>query len=92
MMDLWSQLQASAESRPAEIALRKVGMEGCAITTYAQLCSDARRFGEIFQRCEDATIVPILLPKSAECIAAMFGAMAAGKAFACRDASSTAAS
>jgi acyl-CoA synthetase (AMP-forming)/AMP-acid ligase II len=53
-------------------------------TTYGRLAASARRLANAFlARVPADKVIPLCLAKSPDCIAAMFGAVGAGRAFAC---------
>lgn len=85
MNNLYVQLQEQARRQPDAVALWqcKPGGEAFA-TTYAMLSARSQHYATAFHcHAPDACIVPLLLGKSAECVAAMFGVIGAGKAFSC---------
>src|SRR4029450_11339428 len=84
-INLYTQLQEQAQRRPyARAMVHSRGAGKCDVTSFAQLATQARAFAAAFHHhADDAAIVPLFLGKCAECVAAMIGAIGAGKAFAC---------
>jgi acyl-coenzyme A synthetase/AMP-(fatty) acid ligase len=83
--NLFAQLQEQALRRPdAPAIVHSRGAGKSDATSFAQLAALARTFAAAFHRdAASAAIVPLFLGKSAQCVAAMIGAIGAGKAFAC---------
>jgi acyl-CoA synthetase (AMP-forming)/AMP-acid ligase II len=82
---LFSQVQQHAREQPHRVAVwnRLPGGQYEA-TSYSELAEAARRFAQAFaDRCSEARFILLCLGRSASCIAAMLGAMGAGKAFIC---------
>src|SRR5690349_23274914 len=81
-MSLFDQLQYRAGHEPSRTAL--IDDRTAVATTYGQLATDARRLAATFHaHLPDQAFVPILGGRTAACVAAMFGALGCGKAFAC---------
>jgi long-chain acyl-CoA synthetase len=82
---LFEQVQQHARARPRHVAVWSRLPDGrYEATSYSELASAARRFAQAFvDRCSEARFVPLCLARSASCIAAMLGAIGAGKAFIC---------
>jgi acyl-CoA synthetase (AMP-forming)/AMP-acid ligase II len=82
---LFEQVQQHARQRPNHVAVwnRLPGGQYEA-TSYSELAEAAHRFAQAFadNRC-GARFIPLCLARSASCIAAMLGAIGAGKAFIC---------
>src|SRR5437868_5574770 len=85
MSKLFDQLQQHAKQRPEAIALWEIrAAKGARLVTYAELARKASVCADQLRRVAPETaIVPLLLGKSSDCVAAMLGAIGAGKAFAC---------
>jgi len=85
MLNIFQQLQAHAQQCPYSVALwHNSGQDQSTSTTFSELAMMARHFAAAFQKkAPDAVILPMYLSKSAECVAAMIGAIGAGKTFAC---------
>jgi acyl-CoA synthetase (AMP-forming)/AMP-acid ligase II len=82
---LFEQVQQHARERPHHVAVwnRLPGGQYEA-TSYSELAKAARRFAQTFaDSFSEARFVPLCLARSASCIAAMLGAIGAGKAFIC---------
>ena len=82
---LFSQVQQHAREQPHRVAVwnRLPGGQYEA-TSYSELAEAARRFAQAFaDSFSEARFIPLCLARSANCIAAMLGAMGAGKAFIC---------
>ena len=82
---LFEQVQQHARERPHHVAVwnRLPGGQYEA-TSYSELAKAARRFAQAFaDSFSKARFVPLCLARSASCIAAMLGAIGAGKAFIC---------
>jgi acyl-CoA synthetase (AMP-forming)/AMP-acid ligase II len=82
---LFEQVQQHARQRPNHVAVwnRLPGGQYEA-TSYSELAEAAHRFAQAFtdNRCV-ARFIPLCLARSSSCIAAMLGAIGAGKAFIC---------
>ena len=85
MLNLFQQIQAHAQQYPDRVALwHYSGQDQSISTTFSELAMMARHFTAAFhKKIPDAVILPMYLSKSAACIAAMIGAIGAGKTFAC---------
>ncbi|MGE5608457.1 MAG: AMP-binding protein, partial [Bacillota bacterium] len=85
MPELYSVLQEQGRRRGDAPAIWHCrGAAGSTQTTFRALAAAAAKFASCFHRhAAEAPIVPMLLGKSADCVAAMMGANGAGKAFAC---------
>jgi acyl-CoA synthetase (AMP-forming)/AMP-acid ligase II len=82
---LFAQVQQHARERPHHVAVwnRLPGGQYEA-TSYSELAEAARRFAQAFaDSCNEARFIPLCLARSPSCIAAMLGAIGAGKAFIC---------
>jgi acyl-CoA synthetase (AMP-forming)/AMP-acid ligase II len=82
---LFEQVQQHARERPRHVAVwdRLPGGQYEA-TSYGELARAARRFARAFaDSLGGARFVPLCLAQSASCVAAMLGAIGAGKAFVC---------
>jgi acyl-CoA synthetase (AMP-forming)/AMP-acid ligase II len=82
---LFEQVQRHARERPHHVAVwnRLPGGQYEA-TSYSELAEAARRFAHAFaDGLGEARFIPLCLARSAGCIAAMLGAIGAGKAFIC---------
>jgi acyl-CoA synthetase (AMP-forming)/AMP-acid ligase II len=82
---LFEQVQQHARERPSHIAVwsRLSGGQYQAMS-YGELAKAARRFARAFaDSLGEACFIPLCLARSANCIAAMLGAIGAGKAFIC---------
>jgi len=82
---LFSQVQQHARERPHHVAVwsRLAGGQYEA-TSYSELAEAARRFAQAFaDSFNEARFIPLCLARSPSCIAAMLGAIGAGKAFIC---------
>jgi acyl-CoA synthetase (AMP-forming)/AMP-acid ligase II len=82
---LFEQVQRHARERPHHVAVwnRLPGGQYEA-TSYSELAEAARRFAHAFaDGLGEARFIPLCLARSAGCIAAMLGAIGAGKAFVC---------
>ena len=82
---LFEQVQQHARERPNHVAVwnRLPGGQYEA-TSYSELAEAARRFAQAFaDSLSEARFIPLCLARSASCIAAMLGAIGAGKAFIC---------
>ena len=85
MLNIFQQVQDHAQQRPDSVALwHYSGRDQSTSTTFSELAMMARHFAAAFQKkASDAVILPMYLSKSAECVAAMIGAIGTGKTFAC---------
>lgn len=85
MANLFNQLQQQSQLRPQKIALWHCTAAGKASSvTFAQLAERSRAFASALRRHLPAgAIVPLLLGKSPDCVAAMLGVLGAGMTFAC---------
>lgn len=85
MLTLFQQLQKHAEHRPHDIAIwHYESASKVTSTTFAELATAAAQFAKAFAyHTPDTAIIPLYLSKSAQCVAAMIGALGAGRAFAC---------
>jgi acyl-coenzyme A synthetase/AMP-(fatty) acid ligase len=82
---LFEQVQQHAHERPHHVAVwhRLPGGQYEA-TSYGELAAAARRFAQAFaDSFHEARFIPLCLARSPSCIAAMLGAIGAGKAFIC---------
>ena len=82
---LFAQVQQHARERPHHVAVwnRLPGGQYEA-TSYSELAAAARRFAQAFaDSFKGARFIPLCLARSSRCIAAMLGAIGAGKAFIC---------
>jgi acyl-coenzyme A synthetase/AMP-(fatty) acid ligase len=82
---LFEQVQQHARERPNHIAVwnRLPGGQYEA-TSYSKLAEAARRFAQAFaDSLGETRFIPLCLARSTSCIAAMLGAIGAGKAFIC---------
>jgi acyl-CoA synthetase (AMP-forming)/AMP-acid ligase II len=82
---LFEQVQQHARERPNHVAVwnRLPGGQYEA-TSYGELAGAARRFAQAFANSlSEARFIPLCLGRSTSCIAAMLGAIGAGKAFIC---------
>src|SRR5215510_8065514 len=82
---LFAQVQQHARERPHHVAVwnRLPGGQYEA-TSYSELAEAARRFAQAFAVSFNAArFIPLYLARSPRCIAAMLGAIGAGKAFIC---------
>jgi long-chain acyl-CoA synthetase len=82
---LFQQVQQHAQERPNHVAVwnRLPGGQYEA-TSYSELAAAARRFAQVFaDNLSDARFIPLCLARSPSCLAAMLGAIGAGKAFIC---------
>jgi acyl-coenzyme A synthetase/AMP-(fatty) acid ligase len=82
---LFEQVQHHARERPNHVAVwnRLPGGQYEA-TSYSKLAEAARRFARAFaDSLSEARFIPLCLARSTSCIAAMLGAIGAGKAFIC---------
>jgi acyl-CoA synthetase (AMP-forming)/AMP-acid ligase II len=82
---LFEHVQRHARERPGDVAVwRRLPGGGSEVTTYGELAGAARRFARAFaERFSEARFIPLCLARSAHCLAAMLGAIGAGKAFVC---------
>lgn len=82
---LFERVQQHAHERPHQVAVWNRLADGQYETTsYSQLAEAAQRFAGVFaERLSEARFIPLCLARSASCIAAMLGAIGAGKAFIC---------
>jgi acyl-CoA synthetase (AMP-forming)/AMP-acid ligase II len=82
---LFEQVQQHARERPHHIAVWNRLPDGqYEATSYSELAKAARRFAQAFaDSLGEARFIPLCLARSASCIAAMLGAIGAGKAFIC---------
>lgn len=86
MPSYFEQLQNHARQRPGAIAIHhdRGRAEAARTTTWAELAERAQAFASIFANVQaKAPIVPMLMDRSANCITAMMGALAASRAFCC---------
>ncbi|OQW94230.1 MAG: hypothetical protein BWK79_06975 [Beggiatoa sp. IS2] len=85
MLNLFQQLQRHAGQRPHDIAIwHYESASKVTSTTFAELARAAEQFAQAFSyHTREAAIIPLYLSKSANCVAAMMGALGAGRAFAC---------
>src|SRR5580700_5047898 len=83
--NLYAQLLDQAGRRAKMIALWHCRGGGQATpVTFGELTAVAQRFAGVFvEQTAPSPIIPLLLGKSPDCVAAMLGAVGAGKAFAC---------
>jgi acyl-CoA synthetase (AMP-forming)/AMP-acid ligase II len=84
---LFEQVQQHARERPDHVAVwsRLPGGQ-YEVTSYRELAEAARRLAQAFaDSLGEARFIPLCLARSANCIAAMLGAIGAGKAFICLD-------
>src|SRR5215831_8752364 len=82
---LFQQVQQHARERPHHVAVwnRLPGGQYEA-TSYSELAAAARRCAQVFaDNLSDARFIPLCLARSPSCLAAMLGAIGAGKAFVC---------
>jgi long-subunit acyl-CoA synthetase (AMP-forming) len=82
---LFEQAQQHARERPNHIAVwNRLPSGQYEATSYSELAKAACRFAQAFtDHCNETRFVPLCLARSASCIAAMLGAIGAGKAFVC---------
>ena len=82
---LFEQVQQHAHERPNHVAVWNCLPGGqYEATSYSELAEAARRFAQAFADSLSKTrFIPLCLARSASCIAAMLGAIGAGKAFIC---------
>jgi acyl-CoA synthetase (AMP-forming)/AMP-acid ligase II len=82
---LFEQVQLHARERPNHVAVwRRLPGGQYEATSYRELAEAARRFAQAFaDSLSAARFIPLCLGRSAKCIAAMLGAIGAGKAFIC---------
>jgi acyl-coenzyme A synthetase/AMP-(fatty) acid ligase len=82
---LFEQVQQHARERPHHVAVwNRLPGGHYEATSYSELAKTARRFAQVFaDSFGEARFVPLCLGRSASCIAAMLGAIGAGKAFIC---------
>lgn len=82
---LFDQVQRHAGKRPDHIAVwNRLPGGRYEATSYRELAAAARCFAQAFaDRCREARLIPLCLARSASCIAAMLGAIGAGKGFIC---------
>ena len=88
MANLYGQLQQQAQARRDNVAIvHRRGDGNTTRMTFGELGAMAARFasalGERQENAAAPAIVPIFMGKSPACVAAMLGAIGAGKAFAC---------
>lgn len=85
MLNLFQQIQHHALMNPQKIALwHWLNKEETISITFGELALKAQNFAETFRTLFPSTsIIPMYLSKSFDCVAAMIGAIGAGKAFAC---------
>ncbi|MGA2500902.1 MAG: AMP-binding protein, partial [Tepidisphaeraceae bacterium] len=88
MANLYDQLQEQARTRPGKVAIEHCQGGGrAARMTFGELGAMAAQFAAALGREERTSaapgIVPIFMGKSPACVAAMIGAIGAGRAFAC---------
>lgn len=85
MSTIYEKLQQHARKQPERTAVWQRRFDGTYVpTSYAQLAALARRYATAFQaHFPEGQIIPLCLAKTADCIAAMVGALAAGRAFSC---------
>src|SRR5262245_8986893 len=82
---LFHQVQRHAQERPNQVAVwnRLPGGQYEA-TSYSELAAAARHFAHVFaDSLSEARFIPLCLARSTRCLAAMLGALGAGKAFVC---------
>lgn len=81
----FERLQTHARLDPDRAAIIEHWLDGAPqATSFEALARSARRFASAFERrVPPGTIIPLALSRSAECIAAMLGAIGSGHAFAC---------
>jgi acyl-coenzyme A synthetase/AMP-(fatty) acid ligase len=82
---LFDRVQQHARERPNHVAVWDCRPGGqYEATSYGELAGAARRFARAFaDSLSDARFIPLCLARSASCLAAMLGAIGAGKAFIC---------
>lgn len=82
---LFEQVQRLARERPHHVAVwDRLPGGAYEATSYGALAQAARRFARAFaDSLGEARFIPLCLARSADCIAAMLGAIGAGKAFIC---------
>jgi acyl-coenzyme A synthetase/AMP-(fatty) acid ligase len=82
---LFEQVQQHACERPNHVAVwNRLPGGQYETTSYSELAKAARRFAQAFaDSLSEARFIPLCLARSASCIAAMLGAIGAGKAFIC---------
>lgn len=85
MPNLFQHIQINAQKNPQKIALwHWFNKEESISITFHELAVKAQQFAITFcQQASDTMIIPLYLSKSFDCVAAMIGAIGAGKAFAC---------
>ncbi|OQW94032.1 MAG: hypothetical protein BWK79_07995 [Beggiatoa sp. IS2] len=85
MPNLFQQVQQHAENTPQKVALRHwLNKEETTAITFHELAVKAQQFAIAFHKYAPNTmIMPLYLSKSFDCVAAMLGAIGAGKAFTC---------
>jgi acyl-CoA synthetase (AMP-forming)/AMP-acid ligase II len=78
-------MQQHARERPNHVAVwNRLPGGQYEVTGYGELAEAARRFAQAFaDSFSEARFIPLCLDRSASCIAAMLGAIGAGKAFIC---------
>lgn len=83
--NFFSLVQDHARKRPEAAAIIHALGAGKSVTTsYGELAAMAGEFAAYFsRRVREGAIVPLMLGKSSHCVAAMVGALGAGRAFAC---------
>jgi acyl-CoA synthetase (AMP-forming)/AMP-acid ligase II len=82
---LFERVQQHAGERPNHVAVwNRLPGGQYETTSYSELAATARCFAQAFaDNLSEARFVPLCLARSSLCIAAMLGAMGAGKAFVC---------
>jgi acyl-coenzyme A synthetase/AMP-(fatty) acid ligase len=82
---LFEQVQRHARERPNHVAVwNRLPGGRFEATSYGELAKAARRFAHAFAaRLSGDRFIPLCLDRSPSCIAAMLGAIGAGKAFIC---------
>lgn len=85
MLNLFQQVQYHARTNPQKIALwHWLNKEDIVSITFHELALKAQNFATAFETFfPNTSIIPMYLSKSFDCVAAMVGAIGAGKAFAC---------
>jgi acyl-coenzyme A synthetase/AMP-(fatty) acid ligase len=84
MSELVAQLRVHAANQPSKTALIVLGVGGAAQEiSYAQLSHRVNQFASCFcKQMDSPQIVPLIAAKDADAVAAMFGLLASGNAFA----------
>lgn len=85
MATLFDKLQEHGREQGSRVAVWQRQLMGTYVpTTFGELASEAQRFANAFSaELPRGQIVPMLLAKTSGCIAAMIGALGAGRAFSC---------